>query len=61
MATKKKTFDAVREARLWRRMAATRRAGMTPTEYREYLRRLTEEFLAARQKRSGHAAVLSHR
>jgi hypothetical protein len=45
MATKKKTFDAVREARCWRRLAGKRQAAMTPTEYREYLRRVTEEFL----------------
>lgn len=56
MATKKKTFDAVREARRWRRLAGKRRAAMTPTEYREYLRRITDEFLE--KKRLRHAPAL---
>jgi hypothetical protein len=51
MATKKKTFDAVREARRWRRAATKRQTAMTPTEYREDLRKLTEEFRAKKLSR----------
>jgi hypothetical protein len=50
MIIKKKTFDAVKESRRWRRASSRRLNQMTFAEGQSHLRRVTEAFFAKKPK-----------